>query len=126
MLQKVEQVYGFGQPNFAGSNYAQMTSDFLNGKAAMISDGTWNAGSLREANKVDFGYFPLPASNNAADNASLGGKVELSLAVPANAKNRPAAMAWLQSFADNYKLFNDKAGFAPSQQGVDGDPFYRD
>jgi raffinose/stachyose/melibiose transport system substrate-binding protein len=126
VLQKVEKVYGYGQANFAGSNYSQMMSDFLNGKAAMISDGTWNVGSLREANKVDFGYFPLPASNAAADNTSLGGKVELTLAVPSNAKNQPAAMAWLSFFADNYKLFNDKAGFAPSQQGVAGDPFYTD
>ena len=126
VLQKVQQIYGFAQPNFAGSNYSQMTSEFLTGKAGMISDGTWNVGSLREADKVDFGYFPLPASNNAADNVNLGGKVELSLAVPSNAKNQPAALAWLAMFADNYKLFNDKAGFAPAQQGVEGDPFYAD
>ena len=124
VLQKTQQVYTFGQPNFAGSNYSQMTSDFLTGKAAMISDGTWNVGSLRSANKVDFGYFPLPASNTAADNASLGGKVELSLGIPSNAKNIPAAMAWLQVFADNYSLFNDQAGFAPAETGVTGDPFY--
>lgn len=124
VLQKVQELYTFGQSNFAGSNYNQMTSEFLTGKAAMISDGTWNVGALREADKVDFGYFPLPASNTAADNATLGGKVELTLAVPSNAKNKDAAMAWLAGFADNYKLFNDKAGFAPSQEGVAGDPFY--
>ncbi len=124
VLQKTQEVYTFGQPNFAGSNYSQMTSDFLTGKAAMISDGTWNVGSLRSANKVDFGYFPLPASNTAADNASLGGKVELSLGIPSNAKNIPAAMAWLQVFADNYSLFNNQAGFAPAESGVSGDAFY--
>jgi len=126
VLKKTQQVYTYGQANFAGSNYSQMTSDFLTGKAAMISDGTWNVGSLRSANKVDFGYFPLPASNTAADNASLGGKVELSLGVPSNAKNIPAAMAWLQVFADNYSAFNNQAGFAPSQSGVAGDAFYTD
>lgn len=124
VLSKVQQIYTFAQDNFAGSSYAQMTSEFLTGKAAMISDGTWNVGSLREANKVDFGYFPLPASNNAADNASLGGKVEISLAIPANAKNRPAALAWMQTFSDEYASFNAKAGFAPSQEGVKGDEFY--
>jgi raffinose/stachyose/melibiose transport system substrate-binding protein len=126
VLKKTQQVYTYGQANFAGSNYSQMTSDFLTGKAAMISDGTWNVGSLRQANKVDFGYFPLPASNTAADNASLGGKVELSLGVPSNAKNIPAAMAWLQVFADNYGAFNTAAGFAPSQTGASGDAFYTD
>jgi len=126
VLKKTQQVYTYGQANFAGSNYSQMTSDFLTGKAAMISDGTWNVGSLRAANNVDFGYFPLPASNTAADNASLGGKVELSLGVPSNAKNAPAALAWIQVFADNYSLFNAKAGFAPSQSGATGDTFYTD
>lgn len=57
MLKKVQQIYTYGQPNFAGSNYNQMTSEFLTGKAAMISDGTWNVGSLREADQVDFGTF---------------------------------------------------------------------
>ena len=126
VLKKTQQVYTYGQANFAGSNYSQMTADFLTGKAAMISDGTWNVGALRGANKVDFGYFPLPASNTAADNASLGGKVELSLGVPSNAKNVPAAMAWLQVFADSYSLFNTQAGFAPAQTGVTGDAFYTD
>ncbi|HVK45112.1 MAG TPA: extracellular solute-binding protein, partial [Micropruina sp.] len=36
VLQKVEKLYSFGQSNFAGSNYNDMTSQFLNGKAAMI------------------------------------------------------------------------------------------
>lgn len=124
VLQKVQQIYTYGQPNFAGSNYSQMTADFLNGQAAMISDGTWNVGSLTEAGGVDFGYFPLPASDNAADNKYLGGKVELSLAVPANAPNSAAALAWLDFFSNNYSLFNDRAGFAPAQQGVAGAEFY--
>jgi len=126
LLQQLSQIYGLAEPNFAGVNYATMTSDFINGKFAMMNDGTWNVTSLQQGggSKLDFGYFPLPASSTAGDNAFLGGKVELSLAVPSNAKNQPAAMAWLQFFSDNYKLFNDKAGFAPSQTGVTSNAFY--
>ena len=69
-----------------------MTSDFVNGKFAMMSDGTWNTTTIAQADKLDFGYFPLPASDNAADNKFLGGKVELTLAVPSNAKNKSAAI----------------------------------
>ncbi len=126
VLQKLSTLYGYAEPNFAGVNYATMTSDFVNGKYGMMSDGTWNVTTLQSAGqgKLDFGYFPLPASDNAADNANLGGKVELSLAVPSNAKDKSAALAWLGSFADNYKLFNDQAGFAPSEQGVTSNAFY--
>ena len=128
VMKKLSTLYGYAEPNFAGVSYATMTSDFVNGKFAMMSDGTWNVTTLQTAGKgkLDFGYFPLPASNNAADNKYLGGKVELSLAVASNAKNQPAALAWLATFADNYKLFNDQAGFAPAEQGVSGNPFYSD
>jgi raffinose/stachyose/melibiose transport system substrate-binding protein len=128
VLQKVAQLYSYAEPNFAGVSYATMTSDFVNGKFAMMSDGTWNTTTIRDAGKgkLDFGYFPLPASDNAADNKYLGGKVELTLAVPSNAKNVPAAMAYLDFFANNYSLFNDKAGFAPAEPDVKGDAFYTD
>ena len=126
VMQKLSTLYGYAEPNFAGVSYATMTSDFVNGKFAMMSDGTWNVTTLQSAGKgkLDFGYFPLPASNTAADNKYLGGKVELSLAVASNAKNKPAALAWLSTFADNYTLFNDQAGFAPSEPGVSSNPFY--
>jgi raffinose/stachyose/melibiose transport system substrate-binding protein len=126
VLQKVAKLYSYAEPNFAGVSYATMTSDFVNGKFAMMSDGTWNTTTIQDAGKgkLDFGYFPLPASDNAADNKYLGGKVELTLAVPSNAKNVPAAMAYLDFFANNYALFNDKAGFAPAEPDVKGDAFY--
>src|SRR6478735_9540671 len=122
----VQGLYGYAQPNFAGITYQTMTADFVNGKFAMMGDGTWNTTSIQTAggSKLDFGYFPLPSSDNAQDNKFLGGKVELSLAIPANAKNPTAAIAWLDTFAKNYKLFNDQAGFAPAVTGVKGNAFY--
>lgn len=130
VMQKLSTLYGYAQPNFAGVNYATMTSDFAKGKYAMMSDGTWNTATLTEAigDSFEFGYFPLPASDNAADNKNLGGKVELSLAVPANTKNKAAALAWLDTFSqkENYQAFLDKAGFAPAEQGIEAGTFYKD
>src|SRR6478735_630159 len=125
-LKRVEALYGYAQPNFAGITYQTMTADFVNGKFAMMGDGTWNTTSIQTAggSKLDFGYFPLPSSDNAQDNKFLGGKVELSLAIPANAKNPSAAIAWLDTFAKNYQLFNEQAGFAPAVTGVKGNAFY--
>jgi raffinose/stachyose/melibiose transport system substrate-binding protein len=126
VLQRLQTLYGYAQPNFAGINYQTMTADFVNGKFAMMGDGTWNTSTIQKAggSKLDFGYFPLPSGDNAQDNKFLGGKVELSLAIPANAKNPTAAIAWLDTFAKNYKLFNDQAGFAPAVTGVKGNAFY--
>jgi raffinose/stachyose/melibiose transport system substrate-binding protein len=103
-----------------------MTSDFVNGKFAMMSDGTWNTTTIQQAagSKLDLGYFPLPGSDNAADNKYLGGKVELTLAIPSNAKNKAAAIEYLDFFTNNYQLFDDQAGFAPSVVGAKSNPFY--
>lgn len=126
VLEKVQKLYSYAEPNFAGVSYATMTSDFVNGKFAMMSDGTWNTTTIQQAggSKLDFGYFPLPASDNAADNKYLGGKVELTLAIPSNAKNKEAAIEYLDFFTNNYQLFDDKAGFAPSVVGAKSNPFY--
>lgn len=130
ILKKLETIYGYAQPNFAGVNYQTMTADFVKGKYAMMSDGTWNTATLAQAGGKDFqfGYFPLPASDKAEDNKNLGGKVELSLGIPSNTKNKAAALAWLDTFSqkDNYKAFLDQAGFAPSEQGVEAGAFYKD
>jgi raffinose/stachyose/melibiose transport system substrate-binding protein len=126
VLQRLQTLYSYAPPNFAGINYQTMTADFVNGKFAMMGDGTWNTSSLQKAggSKLDFGYFPLPSSDNAQDNKFLGGKVELSLAIPANAKNPSAAIAWMDTFTKNYQQFNEQAGFAPSVTDVKGNAFY--
>lgn len=126
VLNRLKTVYGYAEPNFAGVSYATMTSDFVNGKFAMMGDGTWNTTTLQKAggSALDFGYFPMPSGDNAADNASLGGKVELSLGIPANAKNPKAAVAWMDFFTKHYALFDDQAGFAPSVTAAKSNSFY--
>lgn len=128
VLQKTQTLYGHAEPNFAGVSYSTMTADFVHGKFAMMSDGTWNETTIEEAggSGFEFGYFPLPSSDSAEDNKFLGGKVELTLAIPSNGKNVPGALAWVNFFSqpENYKLFLTEAGFAPSQPDADASSFY--
>jgi raffinose/stachyose/melibiose transport system substrate-binding protein len=127
VLDRVKQIYDFAQPNFSGVSYQSIPSGFANGTFAMTADGTWNEPTLASAvgSKFKFGYFPIPTSDNAADNATLGGKTELSLAVPSNAKNKTAALAYLNFFTQpaNYKKFVSLSGFASAEPNVPVSPF---
>lgn len=127
VLQRTKTMYGFAQKNFAGTPYAAIESAFIKGQFAMTLDGTWNQTTLSAAAGPSFqyGYFPVPTGDTAQDNANLGGKVELTLGVPANAKNPGAALAYLKFFSEkaNYQKFVSQAGFAPSEPNISLNPF---
>lgn len=127
VLEKTETIFQNAQPNFAGTGYDQIPAGFAAGDFAMTIDGTWNEPTISAAvgGAFDYGYFPLPASDTAADNAFLNGKIELQLAVAANTKNKTAALAWMDYFSDpaNYKQFVDLSGFSPAQQNIESSAF---
>jgi raffinose/stachyose/melibiose transport system substrate-binding protein len=127
VLERVQQIYSFAQPNFAGASYQSIPAGFASGAFAMTPDGTWNEPTLASAvgSNFDIGYFPLPTSDDAADNAVLGGKIELTLAVPSNAKNRAAALAYLAFFTQpkNYATFVKLSGFASAEPNIPASPF---
>ncbi|WEG09797.1 extracellular solute-binding protein [Microbacterium horticulturae] len=127
ILQKTETIFQNAQPNFAGTGYDDIPAGFAKGDYAMTIDGTWNEPTIESAvnGAFDFGYFPLPTSDDAADNAMLNGKIELQLAVSSGAKNKTAALAWLDFFSDpaNYKTFLEKSGFSSAQPDIAATPF---
>lgn len=122
VLEKTETIFQNAQANFAGTGYDEIPAGFAKGDYAMTIDGTWNEPTIKSAvaGAFDYGYFPLPASDTAADNAFLNGKIELQLAVASGTKNKTAALAWLDYFSDpaNYKQFVDRAGFSPSEPDI--------
>jgi raffinose/stachyose/melibiose transport system substrate-binding protein len=122
VLKRVQTMYGFAQKNFTGVAYSAIPAGFAKGEFAMTADGTWNEPTIASAvgSKFKFGYFPVPTSDNAAENATLGGKIELTLAVPTSAKNKTAALAYLDFFSQpvNYTTFVKLAGFASSEPGI--------
>jgi len=122
VLKRVESMYGYAQKNYSGVSYSAIPAGFANQEFAMTADGTWNEPTIASAvgSKFEFGYFPIPTSNTAADNALLGGKVELTLAIPSSTKNETAALAYLDFFSmpANYTEFVKLAGFASSEPDI--------
>lgn len=127
VMEKTAAIFQNAQPNFAGTGYDQIPAGFAAGKFAMTADGTWNEPTISAAvnGAFEYGYFPLPASDNAADNALLNGKIELQLAIASGTKNKPAALAWMEYFSDpaNYKQFVDLSGFSPAQPDITSSAF---
>lgn len=127
ILGKVETMYGYAQPNFAGVSYSQIPGEFASGAVAMTPDGTWNAPTITAAvgDSFEFGYFPIPTSDDAADNVTLGGKVEIRIAIASSTKNKSAALAYLDFYSDpaNYGPFVAQAGFAPAQPNIPSSEF---
>lgn len=127
VLQKTSTVFQDAQANFAGAGYDEIPAGFAASKFAMTADGTWNEPTIKAAvnGAFEYGYFPLPASDNAKDNAFLNGKIELQLGVAASTKNKTAALAWLSFFSDpaNYKTFVEKSGFSSAEPSVSASPF---
>lgn len=127
VLQQVKDMYGWAEPNFAGVAYAAVPSGFASGQYAMTPDGTWNEPTIAAAvgSKFQFGYFPIPVSNDPAANATLGGKVDLQLAVAATTKNKTAALAYLAFFSQpqNYATYMTISGTAPSEPNIPDSPF---
>lgn len=122
VLDRVKQMYDFAEPNFAGVSYAAVPAGFASGQYAMTPDGTWDQPVIEAAvgSKFSYGYFPIPTSDNAANNKYLGGKVDLRLAVASSTKNKAAALAYLGFFSDpkNYATFVKISGTAPAEQNI--------
>lgn len=127
VLKRVQSLYDLGQKNFAGVAYSAIPAAFANGEVAMTVDGTWDQTTIDQAvaKKFDYGYFPLPASDDASDNATLGGKVELRMVLPTSAPNKTAAMAYLNFFSTptEYKKFIATTGFAPAEPNIPSSSF---
>jgi raffinose/stachyose/melibiose transport system substrate-binding protein len=126
VLSRIQQLYADAGTTFPGISEVAATADFTNGQAAMWPDGTWNVPSMEStAPNLQFGYFPLPASNNPADNAVLGGKLDFVFAIPSNAPNKAAALKWLAFYSAkaNYTTFTKLSGFIPAEPGITSTAF---
>lgn len=116
VLKRTKQVMQYLEPNFAGVPWESMPGDFANGKAAMLLDGSWDLPSVQHANpKLQVGFFPFPGSNNASNNTPTT-QGDLTFAVLANAKDKNAALKWLNFFAQPkiYAQYVNATGISPS------------
>ncbi len=114
---------------FMGIDYTTLPSYFATGKVAMIADGTWDAPTLQQANAdLNFGYFPIPGTEDAAKNNALIGKYDMTWYVASNGPNTEGALKWLEFFSepDIYTQFVKAAGFLPTQPNIKTDSKFID
>jgi raffinose/stachyose/melibiose transport system substrate-binding protein len=102
----------------SGLAYDAAPGRFASGAVAMYPAGTWDAPAIEKANpNLHFGYFPMPGSDNAADNQYVSGKYDVGWVVAAKTPNKDAAMAWLSYFSDpaNYQDYVNAVGILPTE-----------
>jgi raffinose/stachyose/melibiose transport system substrate-binding protein len=106
------------EPGASGVAFDQAPGRFASGAAAMLPAGSWDAPAIASANpKLNFGYFPMPGSDNPADNKYLAGKYDVGWVVAAGTANRDAALKWLASFSqpENYQAYVNATGIMPTE-----------
>ena len=105
------------EPDFTGVPWESMQGDFAKGKAAMLLDGSWDLPSIQKANpKAQVGFFPLPFSDNAADNKAFVAD-NLTFSVLNASPNKDAASKWLAFFSTPkiYAQYVNTTGISSSQ-----------
>jgi raffinose/stachyose/melibiose transport system substrate-binding protein len=106
------------EPNFTGVPWEAMPGDFAKGDGAMLLDGSWDLAAIQKANpKLQVGYFPLPASNNASNNQPYS-QDDLTFSVLHSSANKAAAEKWLQFFSTPsvYSQYVNITGISSSQK----------
>lgn len=121
IFDRLAQLASYYEKGVMGVDYASVPGRFASGKAAMLTDGAWQAPQIAKANpNLKFGYFPLPSTNKGEDVAQLKGKYDTMFAVNAKSKNKDAELKWLEFISDkeNYTKFINKIAMEPTMPGV--------
>lgn len=106
------------EPGASGVAFDAAPGRFASGAAAMLAAGSWDAPSIESANPgMKFGYFPMPGSDNAADNKFIAGKYDVGWVVNAKTANKAAALKWLAMFSEPaaYQAYVKAVGVIPTQ-----------
>jgi raffinose/stachyose/melibiose transport system substrate-binding protein len=102
----------------SGISFDGAPGRFASGAAAMLPAGSWDAPAIESANpKLNYGYFPMPGSDNPNDNKYLAGKYDVGWVVAAKTANKDAALKWLAFFSqpENYQAYVNATGIMPTQ-----------
>jgi len=87
------------------------------GDVAFGPMGAWNASIVADNASFAWEYIPFPGSDDAANNQTLFGKDDMSLAVAANTPVADIAHAYLGALSDtdNYNAFVNATNYLPTQ-----------
>jgi raffinose/stachyose/melibiose transport system substrate-binding protein len=86
---------GYFQSGAVGTSDNDAAAAFLGGKAMYYIEGSWMSGGVEGSLKADGGWFPFPS---ASANSPVGGGPTTPLVIPANAKHKDVAAAFLNFF----------------------------
>ncbi len=120
IFNRMEQFVSFLEPNISSVTYGDAPGRFVAGKAAMLYDGTWNAGTIAALDPAfEFGYFCVPGDVDGKPN-QLQGKYDMQFNIYANSENKETALKYFDflSQPDVYGPFVSTLGFFPTMPGV--------
>lgn len=127
VAEKQLKLLAFGQKDMAGKNYNDGNTAFAKGESAMYLQGVWAIPEILKANPaMKLGVFPLPATNEAANNKVLSG-VDTLLTISKNSKHPEEAKAFIafllqpeniQAYIDEQKAFSAVKGVNQSDASV--------
>jgi len=114
---------GYFPRGVVGLGYEDANALFYAGRAAMLPTGTWLVAEIgRKVKNFEVGFFPFPSIDGSAIAPPAG--VGNGLFIPAKAKNREAALAymdWLQSPERTKKsltVFNSLPAYPVETEGL--------
>lgn len=124
IFDRLGELASYYEKGVMGVDYASVPGRFASGKAAMLTDGAWQAPQIAKASPdLKFGYFPLPSTQKGSDVAQLKGKYDTLFAGSGKSKNKDAILKWLDflSQKDNYTPFINAIAMEPTMTGVTSD-----
>lgn len=131
VLTRYHELYekGYIQDGSLGLGVAQAQQKFIEGKCAMIFDGTFNKNALggSKAGAFETGYFPLPG-NDAGQQLYTAGAPGAGPAIYSSSKNKDICKQilemWYDGESDLYKAYVASGQFIPTNAGVQIDPLF--
>lgn len=105
VAEKEKALLEYAQPNPYAYSYADASTAFANGEAAMWAIGSYAIPQIRSVNPdMNIGSFVMPASNDASENV-LNSGIDLQFSLMAASDNKEAAMEVLE-FLNSDEVIN--------------------
>lgn len=98
------------------TEYGLVVEKFAKDEAAMLVDGSWQAGNIKNYNpQMEFGCFTMPGYEKGDDPIQISGKYDILISVSEKSPNRDAALKWLEFLCEKetYKKFVEMAQVIP-------------
>lgn len=122
IMERTQTIYDNSSPTSPGISIVESIGAFANQEYAMLFDGSWDQKTIVDVvgDSFEFGMFPLPGSDDAANNQSLNGKIELQMCAVEASEHNEAALEWIEFFSqpEQYATFVELSGFAPAQPDI--------